>query len=89
MAPIDPPLRPLFFLLNLSEMDYSLQNHTSYIGRLVSELPTPALVLSKPVLERNTQILLEDVERLGIEFRPHVKTRKVPFLYSLGFQAMY
>ncbi|KAJ5497059.1 hypothetical protein N7463_009046 [Penicillium fimorum] len=57
-------------------MDYSLQNHASYIGRPVSELPTPALILSKPVLERNTQILLEDVERLGIEFRPHVKTLK-------------
>ncbi|KAJ5782741.1 hypothetical protein N7457_004515 [Penicillium paradoxum] len=59
-------------------MDYSLQNHASYIGRPVSELPTPALILSKPVLERNTQILLEDVKRLGIAFRPHVKTLKVP-----------
>ncbi|KXG47662.1 uncharacterized protein PGRI_015320 [Penicillium griseofulvum] len=57
-------------------MDYSLQNHASYIGRPVSELPTPALILSKPVLERNTQILLDDVKRLGIKFRPHVKTLK-------------
>ncbi|CAI7618680.1 unnamed protein product [Penicillium bialowiezense] len=57
-------------------MDYSLQNHASYIGRPASELPTPALVLSKPVLEHNTCILLEDVKRLGIKFRPHVKTLK-------------
>ncbi|KAJ5997762.1 hypothetical protein N7522_009422 [Penicillium canescens] len=57
-------------------MDYSLQNHASYIGRPVSELPTPSLILSKPVLERNTQILLDDVKRLGITFRPHVKTLK-------------
>ncbi|KAJ5747182.1 uncharacterized protein N7511_008878 [Penicillium nucicola] len=57
-------------------MDYSLQNHASYIGRPVSELPTPSLILSKPVLERNTRILLDDVKRLGISFRPHVKTLK-------------
>jgi D-serine deaminase-like pyridoxal phosphate-dependent protein len=72
-------------------MDHSLQDHASYIGRPVSELPTPALILSKPVLERNTQILLEDVKQLGIEFRPHIKTLKVPLPlpHSLGFQAMY
>jgi D-serine deaminase-like pyridoxal phosphate-dependent protein len=58
-------------------MDYSLQNHTSYIGRQVSELPTPSLIISKPVLERNTKALLDDVKRLGIAFRPHVKTLKV------------
>ncbi|KAJ5325747.1 uncharacterized protein N7506_008849 [Penicillium brevicompactum] len=57
-------------------MDYSLENHASYIGRPASELPTPALVLSKPLLEHNTRILLEDVKRLGIKFRPHVKTLK-------------
>ncbi|KAJ5855595.1 uncharacterized protein N7529_009539 [Penicillium soppii] len=57
-------------------MDHSLENHASYIGRPASELPTPALVLSKPVLERNTRALLEDVQKLGIEFRPHVKTLK-------------
>lgn len=60
-------------------MDYSLQNHESFIGRPIAELPTPALVLSKPVLERNTKILLEDVKKLGISFRPHVKTMKVRF----------
>ncbi|KAJ5399975.1 hypothetical protein N7465_010464 [Penicillium sp. CMV-2018d] len=57
-------------------MVYSLKHHASYIGRPVSELQTPALILSKPVPERNTQILLEDVKRLGIEFRPHVKNLK-------------
>ncbi|KAJ5952495.1 uncharacterized protein N7479_010908 [Penicillium vulpinum] len=57
-------------------MDYSLQNHASYIGRPISELPTPALILSKPILEQNIQTLLEDVKQLGIEFRPHVKTLK-------------
>ena len=88
-AHINPPLIPLFFQLHLSKMDHSLQNHASYIGHPVSELPTPALVLSKPVLERNTQILLEDVKRLGIKFRPHVKTLKVQSPYNFESQAMY
>ena len=65
-------------------MDYSLENHASYIGRPVSELPTPALVLSKPVLEHNTRILLEDVKELGIKFRPHVKTLKVKRIQSVN-----
>lgn len=58
-------------------MDYSLLSHESFIDKKVTELPTPALVLSKPVLERNTQQVLDDVQALKIAFRPHVKTLKV------------
>jgi D-serine deaminase-like pyridoxal phosphate-dependent protein len=58
-------------------MDFSLQSHQSFIGRPAKDLPTPSLVLSKPVLERNTQQLLQDVWDLGIHFRAHVKTLKV------------
>ncbi|KAL4965305.1 D-serine ammonia-lyase DSD1 [Aspergillus stella-maris] len=48
----------------------------SYIGKPVSELPTPSLVLSKPTIERNIEQLHQDVAKLGIAFRPHVKTLK-------------
>ncbi|KAJ5508673.1 hypothetical protein N7527_010816 [Penicillium freii] len=65
-----------FCQLDLSKRDYSLKHHACYIDCPVTELPTPALILSKPMLERNTQLLLEDVKRLRIEFRPHVKTLK-------------
>lgn len=58
-------------------MDFSLLSHESFIGKRVTDLPTPALVLSKPVLERNTQQVLDDVKELKIAFRPHVKTLKV------------
>lgn len=58
-------------------MDFSLENHQSYIGRPATDLPTPSLVLSKPVLERNINALLQDVKDLNIAFRPHVKTLKV------------
>ncbi|KAF9883925.1 hypothetical protein FE257_002668 [Aspergillus nanangensis] len=40
------------------------------------DLPTPSLILSKPVLKNNTQQLFQDVKDLGIQFRPHVKTLK-------------
>ncbi|KAE8152187.1 putative serine dehydratase domain-containing protein [Aspergillus avenaceus] len=57
-------------------MDISLETHQSYINRPVTELPTPSLVLRKSVLEQNSQKLLQDVEELGLTFRPHVKTLK-------------
>ncbi|KAL5045957.1 hypothetical protein BDW71DRAFT_73255 [Aspergillus fruticulosus] len=50
--------------------------YDSYTGKPVTDLPTPALVLSKPTIERNIKQLLQDVEKLGIAFRPHVKTLK-------------
>ncbi|KAF5226969.1 hypothetical protein FAUST_12074 [Fusarium austroamericanum] len=57
-------------------MDYSLENHKSFIGKPISDLPTPALVVNLPVLKKNIDTLHQDVERLGIGFRPHVKTLK-------------
>lgn len=64
-------------------MDFS---PSSFIGRPATDLPTPSLILSKPVLERNIQLLLQDVKQLGITFRPHVKTLKVR---SLWISAVY
>ncbi|CAH0038001.1 unnamed protein product [Clonostachys solani] len=57
-------------------MDRALENHTSYIGRPASELPTPSLIVDLPILRRNVDTLHEKVEKLGIGFRPHVKTLK-------------
>ncbi|KAJ2900249.1 hypothetical protein MKZ38_002531 [Zalerion maritima] len=48
----------------------------SFIGRPLKELPTPALILSKPVMERNAEVVLEDVEKMGLGLRVHVKTLK-------------
>ncbi|KAH7260423.1 putative serine dehydratase domain-containing protein [Fusarium solani] len=57
-------------------MDHSLENYKSYIGKPISELPTPSLVINLPVLKQNVDTLHRDVETLGIAFRPHVKTLK-------------
>lgn len=58
-------------------MDVSPETIDSYLGRPVSKLPTPSVILSKPVLESNIQKLSRDVKDQGIGFRPHVKTLKV------------
>ncbi|KAF4463080.1 D-serine dehydratase [Fusarium albosuccineum] len=57
-------------------MDYSLENHKSYIGKHIPELPTPSLVIKLPILKKNLDALHRDVEKLGIGFRPHIKTLK-------------
>ncbi|KAF4450263.1 D-serine dehydratase [Fusarium austroafricanum] len=57
-------------------MDYSLENHKSFVGKHASELPTPSLVVNLPVLKKNIENLHRDVEKLGIGFRPHIKTLK-------------
>lgn len=59
-------------------MDYSLEHHRSYLNKPVSQLPTPSLIVSLPTIKRNVDRLHRDVEELGIGFRPHVKTLKVP-----------
>ncbi|VUC24535.1 unnamed protein product [Clonostachys rosea] len=57
-------------------MDRAFENHASFIGRPASELPTPSLIVDLPVLKKNVNTLHENVEKLGIGFRPHVKTLK-------------
>lgn len=58
-------------------MDRSVEYLKAFIGQPAAELPTPSLLLSRPVLEKNTSRLLEDVKAAGIGFRAHVKTLKV------------
>lgn len=62
-------------------MDYSLQHHEALIGSSVSELPTPAFLVRKRVIEDNIARLHQDVDNLGIAFRPHVKTLKARNLH--------
>ncbi|KAF4431474.1 D-serine dehydratase [Fusarium acutatum] len=52
-------------------MDHSLEHHRAYVGKSISQLPTPSLVVSLPILQRNIARLHQDVSDLGIGFRPH------------------
>jgi D-serine deaminase-like pyridoxal phosphate-dependent protein len=46
------------------------------MARLLQDLETPALLLDETRMERNIQRMRRQVERLGVAFRPHVKTSK-------------
>lgn len=48
-----------------------------YVGRDISEVPKPAAILDVAKIRRHCSSMLETVEELGVEFRPHVKTHKV------------
>ena len=42
----------------------------------LADVPTPALLLNRPVLERNCRTMAERATRLGVHLRPHLKTAK-------------
>lgn len=48
-----------------------------YVGKHITQLPKPALILDKAKMYRHCQSLLDAVEYLGVDFRAHVKTHKV------------
>jgi D-serine deaminase-like pyridoxal phosphate-dependent protein len=48
-----------------------------YVGKNITQLPKPALILDKAKMARHCQSLLDAVEYLGVDFRAHIKTHKV------------
>jgi D-serine deaminase-like pyridoxal phosphate-dependent protein len=42
----------------------------------LSDLPTPCLVLDRPILNRNIRVMAAALSRLGVPLRPHMKTAK-------------
>lgn len=46
------------------------------MSQLFEGLETPALLLDEARMDRNIERMLEQVRRLGVSFRPHVKTHK-------------
>ena len=54
----------------------------AFIGKRLGDVPTPAAVLDRAVVERNCRQMLEACQALDVDFRPHVKTHKVQALLS-------
>lgn len=48
----------------------------------LSELPTPVLTLTRPVLDHNRQVLAQWCTERGLELAPHGKTTMAPQLWS-------
>ena len=60
--------------------------HEAFIGKNLKDVPTPAAVLDKAVVQRNCLQMLRACKILELGFRPHVKTHKV---YFRSFMALY
>ena len=54
----------------------------AFIGKRLGDVPTPAAVLDRAVVERNCRQMLEACQALDVDFRPHVKTHKVQAFLS-------
>jgi D-serine deaminase-like pyridoxal phosphate-dependent protein len=51
---------------------------TSIVGRPISELDTPALLIDLDAFERNIATMAADIAQRGAEWRPHSKAHKCP-----------
>lgn len=58
---------------NPSEAAVKLQ----YMGRSIVDVQAPAAIIDVAVVRRNCKLMLEAVDKLGVDFRAHVKTHKV------------
>lgn len=48
-----------------------------FVGQRIDDVQAPAALVDAAVVKRNCKLMLETVEKLGVEFRAHVKTHKV------------
>lgn len=54
-----------------------------YVGQSIRHVPTPAVVIDLAVVRRNCARMLQACTSLGLGWRAHVKTHKVPHLPAL------
>lgn len=47
-----------------------------YVGKRISELPTPAFLVDRGVVKANCDAMLDRAQQIGSDFRAHVKTHK-------------
>nr|OQO19209.1 hypothetical protein B0A51_13190 [Rachicladosporium sp. CCFEE 5018] len=59
----------------------ALREH--YVGRALKDVQAPAVVIDAAVARRNCKLMLETTRKLGVGFRPHVKTHKTTELTKL------
>ena len=55
---------------------------TSMVGRPVSDLDTPALLVDLDILEANIAAMASDLKARGCGWRPHSKANKSPWVAS-------
>lgn len=56
---------------------------TIFVGKKLSDVPTPAAILDRAIVRRNCNQMLDACNTLQVGFRPHIKTTKVQGIVSL------
>jgi len=56
-------------------------------GVALAQLPTPALIINKPALQRNLVKMADYLAEHGKGFRPHAKTHKCPIIARMQLEA--
>lgn len=78
----DAPLSSLTApLLYPSPSDASLKLH--FIGKKIQDIQAPAVIIDAAVVKRNCRLMLDAAQKLGVGFRPHIKTHKTTQLTKL------
>lgn len=62
---------------NMTSDSASAALKSKYLGRTLHEVSTPAAVLDLAKLEVNCQRMIDATKKLGLLWRPHIKTHKV------------
>src|SRR5688572_21048377 len=60
---------------------------TSIVGRPISEIDTPALLIDLDAFERNIATMACDIAQRGASWRPHSKAHKCPAVAHKQIQA--
>lgn len=48
-----------------------------FVGKQIKDVQAPAVIIDAAVARRNCKLMLETTQKLGVDFRAHVKTHKV------------
>ena len=62
---------------------------TSLIGQRLEDLSAPIPVVDRSIVKANCQQMLEACKKLGVNFRPHIKTHKVKHYHSWLWVSKY
>ena len=59
----------------------------SEIGKPISELDTPALLLDLDIMEYNIKLMADYISSIKADIRPHFKTHKTPIIAHKQLEA--
>lgn len=58
-----------------------------YVGKDVTDVPKPAIVLDAAIIRRHCKNMIDTVKALDVGFRAHVKSHKVSAVFDASGRA--